>query len=274
VVSEIRPSIDANGTCPAQTEKQDPTRVLDLPDDVVHATGWRCTHPDSSSLAVTRRRSTVVESPSRNVALPVLSSEAAGRREVVRSIGALSAALLSALGLREVAAKRGQATGESHRQRDGHPHGKRGKRGEAGPGGPAGSPGSQGAKGDKGDNGDAGNQGDKGDKGDKGDSGTQGEPSPTAGKMSWARVGRTGNVIGSYGVDTVSYDPRQNSGSYGVHFTDTNQNYNVCAITGLSEGLTLFHARGGTGSIFCQTTTLAGILVDAEFSCIVVCPAT
>jgi hypothetical protein len=112
-----------------------------------------------------------VENPSRDVALPVLSSEASGRREVVRSFGALSAALLAALGLREVAAKRGQATGESHRQRDGHPHGKRGKRGEAGPGGPAGSPGSQGAKGDKGDTGDPGSQGGKGDKGDTGPQG-------------------------------------------------------------------------------------------------------
>ena len=100
-----------------------------------------------------------MENPSRNVALPVLSSEAAGRREVVRSFGALGAALLAALGLREVAAKRGQATGESHRQRDGHPHGKRGKRGEAGPGGPAGSPGSPGEKGGPGDKGDKGDTG-------------------------------------------------------------------------------------------------------------------
>ena len=227
-----------------------------------------------------------MENRSRNVVLPVLSSEAAGRREVVRSFGAISAALLAALGLREVAAKRGPATRERHRNGDGHPHGKRGKRGEAGPGGPAGSPGSQGAKGDKGDTGDAGNQGDKGDKGDpgdqglqggkgdKGDTGAQGEPGPTAGKMFWARVDRTGNVIASYGVDRVSYDPSQNRGSYGVHFTDTDQNYNVCAITGLSEGLTLFHARSSTGFIFFQTTTLAGILVDAEFSCVVVCPAT
>jgi len=221
-----------------------------------------------------------VENPSRDVALPVLSSEAAGRREVVRSFGALSAALLAALGLREVAAKRGPATAEGHRQRDGHPHGRRGKRGETGPGGPAGSPGSPGEKGgpgdkgDKGDKGDAGNQGDRGDKGDKGDTGTQGEPGPTAGKMFWARVDRTGNVIGSYGVDRVSYDPSQNRGSYFVVFTDADQNFDVCAITGLSEGPTLFHARSGTGSIFFQTTTLAGILVDAEFSCIVVCPAT
>jgi hypothetical protein len=206
-----------------------------------------------------------VENPSRDVALPVLSSEASGRREVVRSFGALSAALLAALGLRGVTAKRGPATAERHRQRDGHPHGKRGKRGEAGTGGPAGSPGSPGEKG---------GPGDKGDQGDQGDAGAQGEPGPTAGKMFWARVDRTGNVIASYGVDRVSYDARQNRGSYGVHFTDIDQNYDVCAITALSEGLTLTHASTGTGFIFFQTTTLAEILVDAAFSCIVVCPAT
>jgi hypothetical protein len=96
-----------------------------------------------------------------------------GRRHVLGSLAAAGVAVLASLGWGEpsAAAKRGQATGESHRQRDGHPRGKRGKRGEAGPGGPAGSPGSQG---DKGDNGDAGNQGDKGDKGDKGDTGFQG----------------------------------------------------------------------------------------------------
>jgi hypothetical protein len=268
VVSEIRPSIDANGTCPAQTEKQDPTRVLDLPDDVVHATGWRCTHPDSSSLAVTRRRSTVVESPSRNVALPVLSSEAAGRREVVRSIGALSAALLTALGLREVAAKRGQATGESHRQRDGHPHGKRGKRGEAGPGGPAGSPGSQGAKGDKGDNGD---KGDKGDKGDNGDAGAQGEPGPTAGKMFWARVSANGTLVSSYGVDSVS---SQVGGIYVVRFADANQDFSHCAITALAQSFdTAVDVQSLFGSIIFRLG-VDGQLASGSFSCIVVCPAT
>jgi hypothetical protein len=81
-------------------------------------------------------------------------------------------------------------------------------------------------------------------------------------------------LIGGYGVDSVSYNPRANRGSYFVSFTDTDQNYDFCAITGLSEDLTLLHARSGTGSIFFQTTTAAGILVDAGFSCIVVCPAT
>ena len=122
-----------------------------------------------------------MESPSRNVALPVLSSEASGRREVVRSVGAISAALLAALGLGEVAAKRGQATDERRGQGGGHQRSKRGKRGEAGPGGPAGSPGSpgekggQGEKGDKGDQGDQGIQGGKGDTGDKGDKGEKGD---------------------------------------------------------------------------------------------------
>jgi len=92
--------------------------------------------------------------------------------------------------------------------------------------------------------------------------------------MSWARVSADGTLVSSYGVVSVSYNPRDNRGSYGVHFTDTDQNYNVCAITALSEGLTLTHASSGTGFIFFQTTTLAGLLVDAAFSCTVVCPAT
>ncbi|HEU5432262.1 MAG TPA: hypothetical protein VFU81_11400 [Thermomicrobiales bacterium] len=83
-----------------------------------------------------------------------------------------------------------------------------------------------------------------------------------------------GALIGSYGVDRVDYNPASNRGSYTAFFTDANQNYDVCAITALSDGLTVAHARSGTGFIFVQTTTLTGILVDANFSCIVVCPAT
>jgi hypothetical protein len=203
-----------------------------------------------------------VESPRRDIALPVLSLEPSGRREVVRSFSALSAALLAALGLREGAAKRGPGTAERQRQRDGHPHGKRGKRGEAGPGGPAGGPGSPGEKGDKGD------------KGDTGDTGAQGEPGPAAGKMSWARVNEVGNLISSHGVDSVHYDSSERSGAYIVFFTDTDQNFDLCAITALPESLlTSIHASRLPGSIVFRTHQ-SGNLVDDAFSCIVVCPAT
>jgi hypothetical protein len=112
--------------------------------------------------------------------------------------------------------------------------------------------------------------------GPDGATGPQGGPGPATGKMYWARVSSDGQLISGYGVTGVSYDPRQNRGSYSVQFADSDQNFDLCAITGLSEGLTALHASSNFGSIFFQTTSVivTGQLVDAAFSCIVMCPSS
>ena len=106
-----------------------------------------------------------MENPSREFALPGHPAPAAGRRDIVRSFGAITAALLVALGVREGAAKQNGGSAGQHRNPDGHDHSKRGRRGKRGKAGSRGLPGTSGTPGAKGDKGEQGEKGDQGDPG-------------------------------------------------------------------------------------------------------------
>ena len=106
-----------------------------------------------------------MENPSREFALPGHPAPAAGRRDIVRSFGAITAALLVALGVREGAAKQNGGSAGQHRNPDGHDHSKRGRRGNRGKAGSRGLPGTSGTPGAKGDKGEQGEKGDQGDPG-------------------------------------------------------------------------------------------------------------
>lgn len=56
--------------------------------------------------------------------------------------------------------------------------------------------------------------------------------------------------------------------------TDTDQNYDLCAITVTSERLSLATVSSNVGTIFVNTTTTQGILQNAAFSCTIICPAS
>src|SRR4051794_503032 len=178
------------------------------------------------------------------------SSEA--RRHVLGTLATAGLAVLTGLGLSEVsAATMGNRNGNKTRQKsDGTSAARKkhrytpGPTGPQSPEGPAGPPGA-GA-------GSTGPTGPQGAAGPDGATGPQGAPGPAAGTMYWARVDEEGDLISSYGVDRVSYDPRQNRGSYSVVFTDADQKFDLCAIT----GLTSLHASRSFGSIFFQTTSV------------------
>ena len=227
-----------------------------------------------------------------------------GRRQLLGSLGAAGLAVMAGLGLQATTAekkrkgksksknKHTSAGAEHHRNGKNGKNGKQGPKGPTGPTGPAGSgSGSEGATGPTGPTGPTGLTGPAGPSGDAGEAGTpgqigpqgitgpdgaagpQGEPGPSAGTMYWARVDDNGNLIGSYGVDRVEDTPGQN-GTYVVHFTNSDQNFGVCAVTALADRLlAAIQASTGHGFIIFQTAQ-SGFLVNEGFSCIVVCPAT
>jgi hypothetical protein len=231
------------------------------------------------------------ESPASDLALATLRS-GEGRRHLLGSLGAAGVAVITGLGLHTARAKKTKhkSTGAER-----HKNGKNGKRGPTGPTGPSGSgSGSSGATGPTGPTGPTGSAGETGTPGETGPQGAtgpdgttgpqgttgpdgatgpQGEPGPSAGTMYWARVSENGELIGSYGIDSVDRAIGQN-GTYTVHFTDTDQNFDVCAITALTDRLLVsIQPSSGHGFIIFQTAQ-SGILVNEGFSCIVVCPAT
>lgn len=210
---------------------------------------------------------------------PLTPRSSGGRRHVVGSLGAAGMAVVAALGLQTATAKKKQRSAGAERG-EGGKKGKRGPTGPTGPTGPSGSgsssagaTGPTGPTGPAGSAGPAGTRGPAGITGPDGASGPQGEPGPAAGAMSWARVSANGDLIGSYGVDRVDRALGQN-GTYTVHFSDTEQNFDVCAITALADRLPVaIQPSSGFGFIIFQTAQ-DGFLVNEGFSCIVVCPAT
>jgi hypothetical protein len=216
-----------------------------------------------------------------------------GRRSMLGSLGAAGIAMVAGLGLQTATAKKKSKHKPADAER--HKHGKKGKPGAKGPTGPtgptgpagsgSGSAGATGPTGPTGPMGPAGPSGSAGETGLRGETGPQGitgpdgatgpqgEPGPSAGTMYWARVDSNGDLIGGYGVDRVDRDRSQN-GTYTVHFTDTDQNFGVCAITALADRLPVsIQPSSGHGFIIFQTVQ-SGFLVNEGFSCIVVCPAT